>query len=287
MDRDNDEDLRRELAGELESLLADAHVRVRVLEMLRSAPLPAEADLDGAVQIAADVSAGRLVGVLVDVATDAPLIEHVDASWKRFAEDTFSTRSAEASARDWFAQSGGFYHLVEAVRYGVTAAFAGWMVKAVRTAPRELGPAPLHVLKRLQSIAGLPEPPGWSATAADPGATDGADRRRRPPAPRRGSRLISEHVANVRERAQAIFQALTAGDEQAAGQLFMEFIELLQQRGTPVQVARSLCNLAAQARLSGYPGLAARAYRAAIDSCPEHTVARERLPQALIAARAS
>ena len=284
LDSELENELRSDLATDLERLLGEQHVADHVEAMLRSAPLPAGVDLRSAIDVASLRGASRVVGMLVGLDSDAPLIDRVCDVWTEFAASLKSDTDA-AIARSWFSTSGGFSRLVESLRRGSREPFAQWMLATGREAPRQFGAVPLKAFQHLQSALELPM---WSAPVTthdyvrereeeaheEPKRRTREDRR-----PRLGA---LEVLAKINAQIDEIGRRLKSGDEASASGFLSDLIDFQKDnRSTPEQIAKTLCNIAAQARAAGQLSFAERSLRQALAERPDDGWAHAQLSAVL------
>jgi tetratricopeptide (TPR) repeat protein len=280
LDTELEDDLRADLAADLETPIAKQARLERVLAILRSAPLPPSADLHGGIELATARGASRVVFMLVGLDADAPLIERAHSVWTEFAA-TFHTDSDAESARRWFARTGGFYELVESMRRNSGQPFATWMLTHARALPPAFGLEPLRALKQLPVIAGFST--GSRADAAhyvreepdpEPRHAPREGRLERP----RGREVLARVNAQIKE----ITRRLTAGDEETAAGFLDDLIEFQRAHGsTAEQRAKTLCNVAAQARAMNRLDFAERSLRQALTERPDDGWAHSQLSAVL------
>jgi tetratricopeptide (TPR) repeat protein len=284
LDGELESELRSDLAADLDGLLENPHVVERIEAMLRSAPLPPDADVRAAIDLASSRGAARVVSLLIRLDSDAPLIDRVHAAWTDFAS-TLKSNSEAQSARQWFATSGGFSRLVESLRQNSREPFAAWMLGTGREAPREFGPVPLKALQHLQNVVGLPI---WPAPAAaheyvrerEEEPDEEPSRRRRES---RRSRLSRAEVfARVNTQIDEIRRRLESGDEETTERYLDDLIEFQRQNGsTAEQIAKSLCNIAAHGHAIGRLDFAERCLRRALVERPDDGWAHSQLSAVL------
>ena len=166
LDKELEEELRSDLAADLESLIKDDSVLERLLGLLRSGPLAAAAELGRGIELAAARGASTVVNMLERLGADAESIERAHATWSQFAA-AFRSDSEAAAAHSWVAREGGFRWLVESIRQGSPQPFAEWTRGVAKSAPRSFGPTPAAALERLLSLTSFLEP-----SKPDPGADD-------------------------------------------------------------------------------------------------------------------
>ena len=260
------------------------HVADYVEAMLRRAPLPADVDLRSAIDVATVRGASRVVSMLVGLDSDSPLIDRVCDVWTEFAGSLKSDTDA-AIARSWFSTSGGFSRLVESLRRGSREPFAQWMLATGRDAPRQFGAVPLKAFQHLQSALELPM---WSA----PVTTHDYVREREEEAheePKRRTREgrrprlgALEVLAKINAQIDEISRRLKSGDEDSAGAFLTDLIDFQKEsRSTPEQIAKTLCNIAAQARAVGRLTFAERSLREALVERPDDGWAHAQLSAVL------
>lgn len=278
--------LRRELALGLEELVVDPELQAAWHELFSAAPLPADADLAGAIAVAAPV-APRATELLRELSACQPAVHEAWALWQQWADADLGEPQVQERVRAWFIGCGGPAALVTAVHAGDCQALVAFCLRGARAAPPELGGQPLRLLNRLLDRV---EPAAGAAQrqrAASSGLAAGADGRDGPEGPDKDDRsepaggtgapggtaraLPDPRQAQQRIEAQeqAVLQALQAQRLDRASSFVQDLIRDQLRSGDSRSLASSLSELAAHARRLGRLGFAAYLGRLAREHAPE------------------
>ncbi|MFO0574709.1 MAG: hypothetical protein U1A78_11990 [Polyangia bacterium] len=279
--------LRRELALGLEKLLADAELQAAWHDLFGAAPLPADADVAGALAAAAPV-APRAAALLRELGARQPAVRKAWALWQEWADADLGEPQVQERVRAWFIGCGGPAALVTAVHDGDCQALVAFCLRGARAAPPELGGQPLRLLNRLldrvepaagaaqrQRAAASGGAAGVDGLAGAQGAADGADGpATASPVGAPGSAARALHgprqaQQRIEAQEQAILQALQIQRLDRASSLVQDLIRDQLRSGDSRSLASSLSELAAHAHRLGRLGFAAYLGRLAREHTPE------------------
>ena len=267
--------LRRELALGLEELLADAELEAAWHDLFGSAPLPADADLAGAVAAAAPV-APRAAALLRELGVRQPAVRKAWALWQEWADADLGEPQVQERVRAWFIGCGGPAALVTAVHEGDCQALVAFCLRGARAAPPELGGQPLRLLNRLLDriepaahAALRPPAAGVAGVTDDSDGPGAADSNGAPGSTARALHGPRQAQQRVEALEQAILQALQAQRLDRASSLVQDLIRDQLRSGDSRSLASSLSELAAHARRLGRIAFAAYLGRLAREHTPE------------------
>jgi hypothetical protein len=265
-------ELRRELALGLEELVVDAELQAAWHDLFSAAPLPADADLRGALATAERV-APRAAALLRELGARQPAVHKAWALWQEWADADLGEPQVQERVRAWFIGCGGPAALVTAVHDGDCQALVAFCLRGARAAPTELGGQPLRLLNRLldrvepaagaaqRERASTPDGAGFGADAAGgaPSQSSAAGALRDP----------RQAQQRLEAQEQAILQALQAQRLDHASSFVQDLIQDQLRSGDSRSLASSLHELAAHARRLGRLGFAAYLGRLAREHTPE------------------
>ncbi|HXH94196.1 MAG TPA: tetratricopeptide repeat protein, partial [Thermoanaerobaculia bacterium] len=245
LDRDLSDETRTETAATLNHMLLDSDLRSWLEGVLYGAPLPSEADMDGALRCAQGVGGSTAAAMLYRLSDLQPTIERVSEAWNSVCARVLRLPDSGHEATVLAARNGVFRHLVhaaEGARYDEFR-FAALSVLQPVTNYRRIVEELIAELKLLPAsrkvtlrVTAEPESLRWVPL-------DG---------PREGERLSIDRMsvfANVQQKKEAIVDRMRAADFDLVERLVDELIEYqLPLDRKAENTSKSLCDLAMEAK---------------------------------------
>jgi tetratricopeptide (TPR) repeat protein len=246
LDAELPDDIRQEAIEGLDELLPDARVAERLENILYARPLPEDADLTSALELSKDARLSSTFALLRRLEEREPFINEVSEAWDSIPTKVFGDYDQQAEFLRAAVCEGLFRNLVIAREtQSTTSTFllnAGLnnSVKQLRNHRQVLQ----HWTSSFRQSA---EAPAIKNEIEEEVETEASPRRRH------GRRVGIDRPAMLREvnrRKTVIVEALHRRDLGLVNRLVEELVDY-QRSGEPVHAAKSLCDLAMEAKSLG------------------------------------
>ncbi len=261
LDNEEDKEIRIEATECLNDLLCQAEVKEYVENRLYSAPMPTNADLDGAIQLSKETSSGTTMKFLLTIQDDQEEILKKYKAWNDLPDNIFG--ETIGSKQDFYC---------EAVRYGAFRLFVtkrhkiGFAILQLLTHPRFRGISKARNVfqnwaasfKEFVTNIKFEKQEYEDSVYADADYTYDKS-------------IINNHDAfqqAIKQR-EAIKKYLIEGDKDKAFSFTTELIESQRRNSKPEHIAKSLCDLAQFAKEGlGNPELQLEFAKRAVEEAP-------------------
>jgi len=249
LDREEEQDTRREAAECLEDLLgieAVEAVETFLGDRLYARPLPAQGDPAAACRLARAANAGRVVRFVEDLDSNQPYVLDRRTAWDSLPQGLFAC-AADKRAFDDLLIARGYFRRAALAGEDRSRVDAVWVELL---ADRALARLPDHrrvllawkenlvLVRATQRREVQPEPSG------DPSAES-----RRPKKVRPGHEILDR----IERQKKAIEALLTRGKRSQALRFAAQLVKYQEKNSTPEQIAKTLCDLARRAAQCGCP----------------------------------
>jgi tetratricopeptide (TPR) repeat protein len=265
LDAELPDDIRKEAIEGLDELLADDRVIVRLENILYARPLPEDGDLAGALRLCDAAHSSNAFALLQRFQEQQPLILEVSAAWDTIPTKTFGDYKQQAEFQYVAVREGLFPALVE-VRDGqsTTATFflntgLNASIKQLRNYRQVLQ----HWISQIPQIAAAPK---LKHVAEEEFEVETSTRRRHGRRIGLNRRAVLKEVNN---RKAIITGAMHRRDLVLVHELVDDLVSYQLSNGEPVHTAKSLCDLAMEAKTLGLNSLQLELTERSINIAPD------------------
>ncbi|MGI8656178.1 MAG: tetratricopeptide repeat protein [Pyrinomonadaceae bacterium] len=257
-------EIRREAIEELEALLADGYVGEHLEYILYGRPLPASADLAGALNHCGETNAAKTQAMLRRLTGRQVEVREVSAAWDAIAADMFGGYEERAEFQRVAVREGLFRALVMAREAQATSTFlinaglnASIIVLKNHRQVLQQWIAPFRQSNELRAIAHETEEPSTaeSRTKEQRGRRKRIDR--------------NAVLRKVNTQKALIIETMQRYDLARVGKLVEELVDYQLENGEAIHAAKSLCDLAFEAKTLGLYSLQLELAKRSTDVKPD------------------